>query len=89
MESTNHVDFGHALAKRLVNYGHDLIGRLFKCVRVAFFCRESTELTGENTDVGIIDVTVVDVGRGLSILLLTDRRCHNPERVQIVRTIKR
>ncbi len=72
-----------------VLHGHDdLIDRLLKGMCVAFARGEGAELTGENADVRVIDVAVVDVGGEVAVLPLPHRVGHDAERVQIVAAVK-
>ena len=79
MQTANHVDFRDPLTKRVSNRGHDFFYGLFKSVSVPFFCRKCAELTGENANIRIVDVTVVDVGSVISIFSFSHRRRHNPK----------
>ena len=57
-------------------------------MRIPFFGRECTELAREDTNVGVIYVTVVDVSRDIAVPLLTSRARHDSQRVEIVGTIE-
>src|SRR5205823_5543996 len=66
----------------------NLITRIFKGMGVALLGGEGTELAGEYTDVGIVDVPVVDIAGVVSIFSLTHHIGDDPERVEIVRAIQ-
>ena len=67
MQSSDHVHFSNTKGKRFADDTDDLINRIFKRVSVAFFRGESAELAGEDADVGVVDVAIVDVGGVVAI----------------------
>lgn len=82
------MDLSDALRKRFSHHLDNLVDGVFKSVSVAFFRRERTKLTRENTDIGIVDVAVVNVACEISILLFADGAGEYPERVEIVASIQ-
>ena len=88
MKPADHVHFGDAAGQRFLHRGDDLIDRAFKRVRVAFLRGESAELAGEDADVGVVDVTIEDVGRDVAVLPLAHHARHDPERIEIIGSVK-
>ena len=88
MQAPDHVHFGYSKGERFSDCPDDLLTRIFKGMGVAFLRRESAELAGEYTDVGIIDVTVVDIAGVVSIFSLPHDIGDHPERVEILRAIQ-
>ena len=78
------MDFGNALRKSFADDANNFINRVFKRMRVTFLGCEGAELTGENANVGVVDVTVVNVGGVVAVLLFARRAGHDSERVKIV-----
>jgi hypothetical protein len=60
----------------------------FKRVRIALPGGESAELARKNTDVGIVDVSVVNVTGVIPVLSFAHHIRHHPEGVQITRLIQ-
>ncbi len=77
------------LASGFLDRGHNFVDRAFKGVGVALLGRESAELAGEDTDVGVVDVAIEDVGGDVAVLSLPHGAGHDPERIEIVRAIER
>ena len=57
---------------------------MLECVGVAFFRGKGAKLTGQNANVRIIDVAVVNVGREISVFPLADDIRHHSKRVELV-----
>ena len=88
MQAANHVYFGYSKGERFRDCTDNLVDSIFKGMGVPFLGGEGAELAGEHTDVGIVDVTVVDVAGVVSIFSLPHDVGNDPERVEIVRTIQ-
>jgi hypothetical protein len=88
MQPADHVDFGYSKRERFRDGPDNLITRMFKGMGVALLGGEGAELAGEYTDVGIVDVPVVDIAGVVSIFSLTHHTGDDPERVEIVRAIQ-
>ena len=62
---------------------------MLESVRVALFRRKSAELAGENADVGIVDVTIVNVSGEVAVFALAHCARHDAESVEIIRFVER
>ena len=89
VQSANHVHLGDPLPKRLLNGADDFLDRLLECVGVAFLGCECTELAGKDTNIRVINIAVVDVGRVVAVLLFANRRGQYAEGVQVGAPVKR
>ena len=83
MQTAHHVNFRDSMTQGVLDHCHYFLDRLFERVGIALLGGESTELTGKNADVRIIDVTVMNIRRVITVFLLSNRRGHNAQRVQI------
>ena len=88
MQPAYHMHFRNPERERIAHHADNFVNRIFKRVRITLFGGESTELTGQNADVGIIDVTVVNIGRVIAVLAFAHHVGNHPKGVKIVRTIK-
>jgi hypothetical protein len=88
MQAADHVDFGNSQGKRFRDGPDNLVTRVLKGMGVALLGGESTELAGEHTNIGIIDVPIVDVGRVIAVLSLAHNVGNHSKPVKIVRTIQ-
>ena len=88
MQTTDHVHLSDANTKRFANCADNLVDRVLEGVGIPFFGPECTELAREDTNVGVIYVTVVDVGRDVAVPLFTGRARHYSQRVKIVGPIE-
>ena len=70
MQTAHHVHLGDSKRQRFPHCAEDVVNRAFKGVRIALACGESTELTGENTDIRIINVAIEDVAGVFTVLSL-------------------
>ena len=61
MKSAYHVDFSDPERQRLSDNADNFIDRIFEGVRITLFRRKSAELAGKDADVGVINVTIVNV----------------------------
>src|SRR5260370_2785991 len=71
MQAADHVHFGYSKRERFSDCPDNLVTRIFKGVGVALLGGKGAELAREYTDVGIIDVTVVDIASVVPIFSLT------------------
>ncbi len=88
MQAADHVNFGHSNAKCLSHDIDNFVNRVFKSVCIAFLGGKSAELAGKNTNIGVVDVTVVDVRGVVAVLLLANVACNDAEGVEIGRAIQ-
>ena len=88
METTHHVHFSNPEAACFFDSADDVVDCSFERMGIAFFGGERAELAGENTDIGVIDVAIQDIGGVVAILLFAERICDDSERVKIVRAVE-
>jgi hypothetical protein len=88
MQPADHVHFGDAAGQRFSHRGDDLIDRAFKSMWVALLRGKGAELAGEDADIGIVDVTIKDVGRDVTVLPLAHGAGHDPESVEVIRSVE-
>src|SRR6266516_6890467 len=89
MQPADHVDFGYPKGHRLPDSTDNFIDRVFEGVRITLSSRKSAELAGKDADVGVIDVTIVNVGRVVAIFSLAQNVGDHSERVEVVRAVER
>src|SRR4051812_12843435 len=68
MQPTDHMDLCNPQVQCFAHHGDDFINRVLKCMRVSFFCGKRAKLTGENTNVRVINVTVVNICGVVAVL---------------------
>ena len=85
MQAADDVQFGDAEFQGFARFLHDLRGREFEAVGIAFLAREGAELARENAVIGIIDVAIDDVARAIAHFLLPHQIRDGSDRVQILR----
>ena len=88
MQPADHMDFGYSKGERFRDGTDNLVTRIFKGMGVALLGGEGTELAGEYTDIGIVDVPVVDIAGVVSIFSFPHHIGDDPERIEIVRAIQ-
>ncbi len=88
MQPAHHVYFGYSKGECFRDCIDDLVTCIFKGMGIALLSGKGAELAGEHTNVGIVDVTVVDVTGVVSIFSLAHDAGYDPERVEIVRAIE-
>ena len=88
MQAPDHVHFGYSKGERFSDCPDDLVTRIFKGMGVAFLGGKGAELAGEYTDVGIIDVAIVDIGFLVAILSLAHNVGNHSKGVEVVRAIQ-
>src|SRR5437867_11104777 len=84
VQPADHVHLRDPKAERFSHHADNFVDRVFKGVRIALLGGESAKLAGEDANVGIIDVTVVNVGRVVAVLLLAHDVSDHSKRVKIV-----
>jgi hypothetical protein len=89
MQSADHVDLGDPKGQRLLDSADNFVDRIFEGVRITLFRRKSAELAGKDADVGVIDVTIVNVGRVVAVFSLAQNVGDHSKRVEVVRTVER
>jgi hypothetical protein len=72
MKPTNHMNFGYPELKRLTGGFNDLWDGEFEGVRVAFPGTKGAELARKNANIGIVDVTIQDIGGAIPVYSLPD-----------------
>ena len=88
MQSTHHVHLGDPEPESFAHRTHDFVDRVLERVGIAFLGSKSAELAGENADVRIVDVAIVNVGREVAVLSLAYDIGHHSQRIQVVRLIQ-
>jgi hypothetical protein len=88
MQSADHVDFGYPKGQRFPDSIDNFIDRVFEGMRITLFRRKSAELAGKDADVGVIDVTIVNVGRVITVFSLAQNVGDHSERVEVVRAVE-
>ena len=89
MQPANHMHFGDSERKSFLNNANDFLNRIFESVGIAFPGREGAELARKDADVGVVDVTVVNVTRVVPIFSFAHDIRHYSQRVEIARLIQR
>src|SRR5262249_41371456 len=88
MQSADHVHFGDSKGKRIRHGLNNFVNCIFECVRVTLFGGKCAELAGLNSDVRVVDVPVVDIGRVIAVLSLAYYVGDDSQSVEIVCTVK-
>ena len=88
VEPTHHVHFRYSNAKCFSDRGNNFVNRVFEGVSVTFLRGESAELAREDANVGVIDVTIVNIGGVVAVLLLAHDIRHDSKRVEIIRAVE-
>src|SRR5438270_4228125 len=88
MQPADHVHLRHSEAERIAHHADDFVNRVLKGVCIALFSGESAELAGEQANVGVIDVAIVDISCVVAVLSLTHNVGNYSEGVKIVRAIE-
>ena len=89
MQSADHVHFSHSEVKGVSYNPDNFLNRVLKGVRIAFLGGKSTELARQHTDIGVIDVPVVDVRGVVAVLALAHHVRDHSKAVEIIRAIER
>jgi len=55
---------------------------------VALLRGKGAELTGEEANVGIVNIPIENVGRDVAVLPLAHHAGHNPESIEVIRSVK-
>ena len=84
MEPADHVHLRDSKAERFSHHADNFVNRVFKGVCIALLRGESAELAGEDANIGIIDVTIVNVGGVVAVLSLAHDVGDHAKRVKIV-----
>ena len=85
MQPTYHVNLGDSKAERVTHHAHDFVDRVLERVSIALFCRESAELARQDTNVGIIDVAIVDVRCVIAVFMFAHHVRNHSQSVEIIR----
>src|SRR5437773_6405802 len=88
MQPAHHVHFRNPEGERIAHYADNFVNRVFKGVRITLFGCESTELAGQDADVGIIDVTIVNVCCVVAVRSLAHNVGNHSKSVKVIRTIE-
>ena len=89
MQPADHVHFSDSKGQRVPDRADNFVDRILEGMRVTFFCGESTKLTRKDANVGVIDVTIVDIGREVAVFSLTQNVGDYSQCVQVARAIER
>ena len=87
MQTADHVNFGYAETECFRDRADNFVNCVLKRVRIAFLGRESAELAGEDANVRVVNVTVVDVSGAVPIFPLAHNVGHDSKVIEIVRAI--
>ena len=88
VQPADHMHFSDSKAERIAYHVDDFLNGVLKGVGVAFFSGESAELAGEDANIRIIDVTIVDVRRVIAVLSLALDIGDHSKRIQVARTVQ-
>src|ERR1700751_2539280 len=72
MKPAHHMPLSDPLPQRARRSRFNLRDRHFEGVRIPFARSERAELTGENADIGVIDVAIKNVGRSVRVFAPAD-----------------
>jgi hypothetical protein len=86
VETSDHMNLGDSLLQSVARGTLDLRDRHLEGVGVAFTGTESAKLTGKHANIGIVNITVEDIGRAVAVFALTDDVGDLAEGIKIVRT---
>src|ERR1051326_8840486 len=89
MQAAYHMDFGDPKRERFPHSANDFINRRLEGVRIALFCGKSAKLARKNADVGVIDVTVMNVSGVVTVFSLAQNVSDHSRRVEVMRAVKR
>src|SRR3954465_1123269 len=85
VEPADHVYLGNSEREGIANRADNLLDRELEGMRVSLSGGKGAELTRKDADVRIIDVTIVNVGCDVAVLLLADSAGHDAEGIQVLR----
>src|ERR1700722_14119136 len=88
MKPSNHMNFGYPELKRLTGGLNNLWDGEFKGVRVAFPGTKGAELARKNANIGIVDVTVQDIGGAIPVFPLPNDVGDQTKCIDVRRAIK-
>src|ERR1700730_15419699 len=88
MKTAHHMNFCDPKTSGLGNCVNNFLDRALESVGIAFFGSECAKLTGENSNVGIVDVAIENVGGIVAILLLAHRAGNDAKRVEVAAPIQ-
>jgi hypothetical protein len=88
MQTSDHMDFGDPKRKSFFDSANDFLNRIFESVGIAFFGSKRAELARKDANVGVIDVTVVDVTRVIPIFSFAHDIRHHAQRIKFARFIQ-
>src|SRR3954468_6380797 len=88
MQPPDHVDLRNPKPQSVCHSSYDLLSGMLKCVRVPLFCGKSAKLAGENADIGIVNVTIMDVGSEIAVFPFAHHAGQNAQGIEIGASIK-
>jgi hypothetical protein len=88
METSHHMDLCDTLIQSGSRSALNFRDRHLESMRVASASAKSTKLTGENANIGVVDVTIEDIGSPVAVLSFTDDVGYLAEGIQIIRPEK-
>jgi len=83
VQTSHHVNLRDPNLERISHGGHNFISGQLKRMRFAFLGPKGAELTRKQTDIRVVDVAVVNVGRDIAINALTKDVGDGPKTVEI------
>ena len=78
------MNFGNPERQRIGHHLNDFARGMLERMGVPFFRSKGAELTGQDANVGIVDVTIVDVSGEVAVLSLAHHVREHAERGQII-----
>ena len=88
MKSSHHVNFRGTLFPCFTGDFGNVGNCHLKSMRITFLGAECAELAAQNANIGVVHISVENIGRYIAILPLPDDIGQKTESVQIARSIK-
>jgi len=88
MQSTDHMNFRYPELKRLTSGLNDLWYSEFEGVRIAFPGTKGAELARKNANIGVVNVTVQDIGGAIPVFPLPNDVGDQTKCINVRRAIK-
>ena len=87
MQSSHHVHLCNSELNSISHCLDNFVDRIFKRVSIAFFSSKRAKLAGQDANVRVIDVAVVDIACVVAVLSFAHDVRNHSEGVKIVRAI--
>src|SRR3954462_2749246 len=88
MQPTDHVDLGNPEPQSVRHGANDFLRGMLECMGIPLFCGKSAKLAGENADIGIVNVTIMDVSSEIAVLPFAHHARQYAQSVEIGASIK-